>query len=233
MSLLQATLISAKIYCQVDLWSNNMFHHEIDICVKITVVTADVYPALCIVAWGVYRAVGSQLCDIGTWFLYAHVLDPCTVGRAGVSIDPLSFQDPHIIANGKMCKTGGNGLLHRYWSRCWYTYFSICARGHSRQFSSLFKTGRSLSSKNTCCTGITHMCTWCRQVHHNTQIYHNIQMYITTEKRPDLSFSILKINSRTPLYQPMQKILIILLAAVNYLLNCCFWTKTCKTDSIC
>ena len=42
-----------------------------------------------------------------------HVLDPCTIGRAGVSIDPLSFQDPRITANGKMCKTGGNGLLHR------------------------------------------------------------------------------------------------------------------------
>ncbi len=38
--------------------------------------------------------------------------------------------------------------------------------------------------------------------------------------------SILKVISRSPLYQPMQKCFI--LSAANYLQTCCFWTKTCK-----
>ena len=46
----------------------------------------------------------------------------------------------------------------------------------------------------------------------------------------DLSFSIPKVNSRSPLYQPMRKFLI--LAAANYLLNCFFWTKTFKTEML-
>ena len=41
-----------------------------------------------------------------------------------------------------------------------------------------------------------------------------------------MSFSIPKVNSRSPLYQPIK--IFPILAAANYLLNSCFWTKTCK-----
>ncbi len=47
-----------------------------------------------------------------------------------------------------------------------------------------------------------------------------------TYNRLDLSFSIPKVISRSALYQPMQKILI--LAAANYLQICYFSAKTCK-----